>query len=213
MKTGAFVGATSLGGINYQQIGFRGDFPIGKFGFGLDVKVLLDATGKIRKEDWDQWQDYLDKVYYIRYGHRGDPFYIKTGGLDYSYLGYRNIINGYSNMLEYPTVKRYGLEMAVQGDKFGAELFLNDFKEFSMNKPSAVIGGRLTYKLLGDITLGVSAVTDLNQFNGLKDNDKDGYPDEIDFNLMIKMLLQKWTNMMQKDILKLLLMRELQKVI
>jgi hypothetical protein len=180
IKYGPFIGTTTLGGVNYQMLGFRGDFPIGKFGFGLDFQILMDNDGKVRKEDWNEWQDYLDKIYYIRYGRKGDPFYFKTGGLDHSYMGFRNIINGYSNMLEYPTVKRYGLELGFQGEKIGGEFFVNDFKEFSATKPSAIVGGRLTYKVLGKLTIGGSLVSDLNQYNGFKYSDGDDYPDNFD---------------------------------
>ena len=176
-----FIGGVVVDKTNYQQIGIKGDIPIGKLGLGVDINLLIDQNGNIRKEDWNKWTDYLDKIYYIRWAHKGDPFYFKFGGLSYSYIGYRNIINGYSNMLEYPTYKRYGLEMQIQAGKFGLELFANDFKEsFRAKNPSIVAGGRISYKVIGDLTVGGTFVRDFNQYNGLRDTDKDGTPDQID---------------------------------
>ena len=43
----AIIGGISIGGKNYQQIGFRFDVPIGKFGFGLDAQLLIDEDGNI----------------------------------------------------------------------------------------------------------------------------------------------------------------------
>ena len=176
----AVIGATSIGGENYQQIGIRGDFPLGKFGFGLDIQLYLDANGNIRKDDWDEWTDYLDKIYYLRYGQKNDAFYIKLGGLDYTYLGYANIVNGYSNMIEYPTIKRLGMEMAIEINDVKAEVFANNFKELFRDNSSILFGTRLSYKVLGDLEIGATIVTDLNEYNGLEDKDEDGIPDDID---------------------------------
>ncbi len=176
----AVVGATTINGENYQQIGIRGDFPLGKFGFGLDLQLYIDADGEIRKEDWDEWIDYLDKIYYLRWGKKNDPFYIKIGGLDYTYLGYSNIVNGYSNMIEYPAEKRIGMETSFELNDFKTEIFLNDFKELFKKNPSVLIGTRVAYKILGDLEIGATVVTDLNEYNGLNDEDEDGFADDID---------------------------------
>jgi len=176
---GLMTGAVTINGKNYQRLGIRTDVPLGKLGFGVDIELLMDSEGQIRKADWDEWTDYLDKIYYVRYGYRNSPFYMKFGGMDYSYIGYRNIIDGYSNMIEYPDVKRYGLEMSIDTKNFGVELFANDFKELFQNK-SLVLGSRLSYKVIGKLEIGASFATDLNEYNGLKDLDQDDYPDAID---------------------------------
>ncbi len=187
-KVGGVIGAVTADGQNYQQIGFRADIPIWKLGLGVDIQLLIDAKGNIRKADWDEWQDYLDKLYYIRWGHRNEPLYIKVGGLDYSYIGYSNIINGYSNMIQYPSVKRYGGEVSFyipkseSGNKwFGAELFANNFKEMFRDKASMLFGARVFYCPVGKLEIGATFASDLNEYNGLNDNDDDGFPNEIDF--------------------------------
>lgn len=188
---GAVVGAVTIDGMTYQQFALRGDIPIGKFGFGVDLQLLFDEKGQIRKDEWDHWQDYLDKIYYIRYGKRTDPFYIKLGGLDYSYLGYSNIVNGYSNMVQYPSRKRYGGEMSfyVSSEKYdgkplyGASLFFNDVKEAlveSPAKPGIVFGTRVFYRPLRRLELGITFAGDLNEYNAFLDKDGDGVPDAID---------------------------------
>lgn len=181
---GAYIGSVALDGKNYQQIGLNADIPIGKFGFGVCLEFNIDADGNIRKQDWDEWQDYLDKFWYIRYGFKGDPFYARLGGLNYTFLGYNSIVNGYSNMVQYPDIKRYGLEGSFKTQHLDGEYFLNDFKELisgsSARSSSAVLGARVAFKPLWKFQLGVSLVSDLNQYNGLKDSDGDAYPDVFD---------------------------------
>ncbi len=185
-QMGAMFGAITIDGQNYQQLGFLGDFPIGKLGFGLDIQISIDENGQIYKADWDEWHDYLDKIYYVRWAYKGAPFYFKLGGLDYSYMGYSNVINGYTNMVEFPTVKRWGLEMSFHtkddegNKKFGAELFINDFKELFRETPSMIFGTRISYRPFGNLELGFTYAGDYNEFNSLRDFDGDGIPDDID---------------------------------
>lgn len=188
---GVVLGSVTVDGKVYQQFSLRADVPIGKFGFGLDIQMLFDETGQIRTDDWDEWHDYLDKIYYIRYGKKSDPFYIKVGGLDYSYMGYSNIINGYSNMVQYPTRKRYGGEMSffIPSTKYrgkplaGGEIFFNDMKEAFIKepaKPGIVFGTRAFYRPLRFFEVGVSFAGDLNEYNAFLDKDGDGVPNLID---------------------------------
>ncbi len=176
----AVIGAVTVDGKNYQQIGLRLDIPVGKLGFGADIQLLIDEEGNIRKEDWDEFEDYLDKIYYIRWAKKGDPFYIRLGGLDYSYLGYNIIVDGYSNMIEYPHYKRLGMELSFETEKFGGELLINNYKELLTDKPGLLVGTRVFYKVWGDLAVGATVAADLNEYNGLRDNDDDGFPNEID---------------------------------
>lgn len=177
---GAVFGAVSINGQNYQQIGLRPEIKLWKLGIGLDVQVLLDDEGKVREADWNDWLDYVDKVYYIRFGQKGDLFYFRYGGLEWSTLGYGTLIYGYTNMLEYPTYKRQGFELGINAEHWGAEFIINDMKELARDKRGFMGGGRLFVKPFSRLQIGASIAGDLNEYNGLHDSDDDGYPDEID---------------------------------
>jgi len=188
---GAVIGAVTIDGKTYQQFALRTDIPIGKFGFGVDIQLLFDENGQIRKDEWDEWQDYIDKIYYIRYGKKDDPFYIRLGGLDYTYLGYANIVNGYSNMVQYPSRRRYGGELSfwIPAERYkgmpvaGGEFFFNDMKELfveSPRNPAVLVGSRIFYRPLRFLELGITGVADLNEYNAFEDRDGDGVPNLID---------------------------------
>ena len=97
---GGVFGAVTIDGKNYQQMGLRPELKLWKFGVGLDISILLDEDGKIREEDWDDKEDYIDKIYYLRFGQKGDPLYIIYGRIGKTTLGYGTLINGYKNLLE-----------------------------------------------------------------------------------------------------------------
>ncbi|MCK5679114.1 MAG: FecR domain-containing protein, partial [Flavobacteriaceae bacterium] len=84
---GMGVGAVTLDGVLYNQIAARPTFKIGKIGVGLDIVLYIDNEGNIRKDDWDNFASYVDKIFFLSWGNKGDPIYAKVGGLDNITIG------------------------------------------------------------------------------------------------------------------------------
>lgn len=200
ISMGGSVGTTLMNGEIYTRVSFMPELIIGKFGIGLDIELLIDGDGKIRKEDWDDFEDYLAKILYLRYGHRGDPVFGKIGGFyDYT-LGHGLVMKDYTNMLYYPDMKQIGLQLGgrlpvanITLEGFTSNLFKNE-----------ILAGRLTIQplleselpLLNHLILGTTIAHDRNQFKGLMDSDGDNYPDIFDdfpYN-------DKWHNQVDHDI-------------
>jgi len=177
---GGVFGAVTIDGKNYQQIGLRPELKLWKLGIGLDIDILLDEDGRVREEEWNEKKDIIDKIYYVSFGAKGEPFYFKYGGLEQTTLGFGTIIKGYTNLLEYPTYKRQGLELSVDTKYVGMEVIVNDFKELSGKNPALMTGGRLYIKPFSRLQIGGSIAGDFNEYKGLRDTDDDGYPDEVD---------------------------------
>lgn len=175
---GLSAGAAVLDGELYNQIGIRPLITVGKLGIALDLSLYLDADGKIREENWDEPSDFFEKLYFVRWGHPGDPLYIKVGAIDNYRLGYGLLMSRYSNTIQYPSVIRTGLELGIQGETYGFQGMMNNFAE-TFNG-GGVVAGRLSYKVIGDLEIGVSAVADINQYKALNDEDDDGVPDFVD---------------------------------
>ena len=138
----------------------------------------MDQDGNIRKDNWDSARDIFEKLYYVRWGLPGDPFYIKVGAIDNYRLGFGLLMNHYYNTIEYPTVIRTGMELGLQSSKIGFQGMMNNFSE--LTDGGGLMAGRLSYKLIGELEIGASVVFDRNQYKGLKDRDKDGVPDVLD---------------------------------
>jgi hypothetical protein len=180
LNLGLGVGSATIDGTLYNQVALRPELSLGKLGLGLDLPLYIDNEGNIRKDEWDEASDIIDKFLYIRWGQKSDPFWFKWGALNNVTLGYGGLLGGYSNMMEFPSVRKVGINTGISFGNFGTELFLSNMKEFS--RGGTLMGLRGTYKLSDAIplTLGFNFITDMNQFSGLKDSDDDTYPDIFD---------------------------------
>lgn len=178
LRTGVAIGAVTIDDQIYNQIGLRPEFSIGKLGVALDLSLYIDKDGNIRKENWDSPRDIFEKIYYVRWGLRGDPLYIKVGAVDNYRLGFGLLMNRYSNTVEYPDVIRTGMEFGIQTGKIGFDAVLNNFSE--LTNGGGLVGARMSYRLLGKLEIGASLVYDINQYKALKDRDGDGVPDYLD---------------------------------
>ena len=175
---GLGLGSVTIDGDVFYQIALRPEFAFGKIGIGLDLVVYMDAEGNFRKDEWDEASDYLDKLYYLRYATEQDPFFLRIGAMPSVQYGYGALMSGYSNVTEYPQVRRVGFEIGGHiKQSFTLKAFTADLKEMG-----GLVGLRGTYRVAKGfpLTIGVNWVADLNQYGGLKDKDNDGRPDMVD---------------------------------
>ncbi len=177
---GLGVGSATIDGTIYNQVALRPELSFGKLGIGLDLVMYIDNQGSIRKDEWDEASDIIDKFLFIRWGQKSDPFWFKWGSLNNITIGYGGLLAGYSNMMEFPSVRKVGINTGMSFGNFGGELFLSNMKDFS--RGGTLMGLRGTYKLSDAIplTFGLNFIMDMNQFSGLKDVDGDTYPDMFD---------------------------------
>jgi hypothetical protein len=177
---GAF-GAVTIDGKIWNQVALRPVIPIGKFRLALDLVFYIDQDGNIHKDEWDFStgtaikNTLIDKIYYLRYGNRNDPLSFTIGALDDVHLGYGILVNGYSNAVLYPQVRKVGLDVQVKIRSYTVQGFINDFKE-----NLGLVGLRVQAPITMGFPLGLSAVLDRNQYLGLRDRDGDGRPDLLD---------------------------------
>ena len=169
------------------RLAFRPDIPLGRWGLALDIELFIDQEGNFSDHGWEfanstqALDSFLRKIYYVRYGRPADEHYFKIGALDRVSLGYGLIVDRYRNTLQYPGVKKTGLEFRLQqlgALPLGLEGFVNNFQDFQ--EGGALVGGRLFARPAGKLELGFSYVVDLDQYSGLVDRDDDGYPDVVD---------------------------------
>lgn len=181
---GLGIGSVTIDGVIYNQFALRPELKFGKLGVGLDIVLYIDNEGNVRKDDWDVKNDpsvIMDKIMYLSWAQKGDPFWVRFGTLPTVTLGYGGLLNGYSNMMEYPSVRQLGVNMGMQfKEKINTEIFLSNVKD--LMRGGTLLGARASYKFSKalPLTVGANLVVDINQFSGLKDRDGDNYPDVFD---------------------------------
>ncbi len=175
------VGSITIGDQTYSQIRLMPEISIWKFGFGLDIDLLIDSDGNIREEDWDEAEDYLHKLLYIRFAQRRDPFYFKIGSISDYTLGHGLIFNGYSNMLQYPLKRNFGGYVGANTPISGL-----GFEAYSHSvEKNEILGGRVFVKplkvldipIFSNLKVGVNVGVDRNQYARFDDKNGDGFPD------------------------------------
>ncbi len=179
-ELGAGVGSATIDGTDYKQFSLRPVINFGKLGIGLDLVFYLDNDGNFRKEEWDDASDIVDKIQFIRWGSKGEPFWLRLGTLENVSLGYGGLVNGYSNMMEFPTVRRVGINGGFGFAGFKAELFLANVKDFARGGTLSGIRGSYTISDNFPLEIGANFVIDMNQLAGFIDTDGDNYPDIFD---------------------------------
>ena len=165
----------------WGQFALRPTIDIWKLKFGFDIVMYIDQNGKIHQNEWNFSNGtaikntILDKIYFIQYGTRYEPVYIRVGALNRTTLGYGILVNRYSNTFNYPQNRKIGLDTKFQSKYVSLQAFVNNFKE-----NASVVGGRVSSIIPTGLHLGISGVTDQNQYLGLQDRDYDGRPDIVD---------------------------------
>jgi hypothetical protein len=173
-NNGVIAGGFGLNWIDgelYYSFGFRPEISFANFGVGLNLKVDVNKEGNIRKENFNEFSDYMSIIRYIRYGIKNDPLYVKLGALDYHTIGHGSIMYRYNNSPSYD-VQKSGLIVDIDFGLFGFESIYSKFGE------AGVVGLRgymrpLQFTSLGDIPvlgmveIGASVVSDLDQYSGV----------------------------------------------
>ena len=114
------------------------------------------------KSGWDRVamdfvNDLFLKIRFIEWGEQRDPFFFKFGNWDDLTLGHGSIMRHYANDLDFPAVRKLGLNLGVEGKKVGLEAMVSDAAD------PQLFGLRPYWKPFGGkFALGFTAMADLN---------------------------------------------------
>ncbi len=165
------LGLNWINGTPYYTFHFTPEVSFANFGVGLDLRLDVDQQGNLRKEDFNEFSDYLSIIRYVRYGVKHDPVFIKLGALDYYTLGHGSIMYLYNNS---PSIdnRKIGLVMDIDFGKFGFESIYSRFAE------AGVVGFRGYFRplqfseaglipIIGGMEVGASYAGDFDSNAGI----------------------------------------------
>ncbi len=189
------AGVVTVDHEQWTRMALAVDVPIWRFGVCFDLELFLDAKGNFTNKAWDfesgkdAGESLLRKIRYIRFNHSGDPVYTKFGGLDNVTFGYGFVVDRFTNMLQYPGEKLFGLEFELNDlSPIGISLqaLVPDFMDFSND--GGILAGRLGFKpfkmtkkpIIGGLSISGMIATDLNQYASARNWDYSMYGEKWD---------------------------------
>jgi len=137
------LGFSKLGGDYYVLLNLGYEFNLGLIGIGVQAPFNILASceteggcddkvwNQIRKEDWNEFTDYLKMIRYVRYGNKFDEsnmFYARVGQLSNAYIGHATIMNGYINNIDWNTFKP-GVQFDFYTNYGGIETVTDDITD------------------------------------------------------------------------------------
>lgn len=168
---GGGLGVTWIDDQPFYSLRFIPEIGLANFGVGLDLNLQFSPEGKLRKENFNEFSDYLSIIRYARYGQKNDPFYVRLGALDYATLGHGTIMYLYNNSPSYDT-RKIGMELDIDFTNFGFESVYGNFGQ------AGVLGIRgfvrpLKFSsagdipILGSLEIGATFAGDYNENAGV----------------------------------------------
>lgn len=184
---GVFTGGAGLMWIDgepHYRISLRPEVSFANFGIGLDLNLDFDKEGKLRKENFNEFSDYLSLIRYARYGLKNEPVYIKLGALDYHTIGHGTIMSQYNNSPSFDT-RKIGLVFDIDFGQFGFESIYGTFGEGGIFGLRGYVrplqfNQSTDLPILRNIEIGATYATDFNQYAGVLNGAYDPLKDEFE---------------------------------
>lgn len=163
--TGGF-GLNWIDGKPHYRFGFQPEISFMNFGVGLDLILDFEPSGKLRKENFNEFSDYLSIIRYLRYGMKDEPVYIRLGTLGYYSLGHGTIMNNYNNSPTFDN-RRIGLIADINFGKFGFESIYGSFGQAGiLGVRGYVLPIQFTsasnLPIISNLELGLTLISDFN---------------------------------------------------
>ncbi len=90
----------------WSKIGAIPRFSHNNISFAYDLTFYFDENNNLRKTDWDTFDDYIRKIYYVYYGKPGDKVSARVEMIDDLTLGSGAIFRNYCGSLRYPLLDK-----------------------------------------------------------------------------------------------------------
>ncbi|ANW97154.1 hypothetical protein AXE80_13040 [Wenyingzhuangia fucanilytica] len=167
----ANLGVTSIGDQTFIGMRVQPEFSFGKFGLGLDVPLLFNASnGEMRTEEFNNGVGILRMVRYLSYGKKKqDPVYVKLGDMTGEQLGYGAMLGNYSNSVSFER-RKVGISADVTFKEIlGLEAIYSDLNFNGSQKLFAVRPyyrpfGKTNIPVVKTIEFGVSFASDKDDY-------------------------------------------------
>lgn len=167
-------GVATYGGERYYYGGWLYRVDIYRLRIVYNLWFAMSSKGRFYSEAWDEWSDLLDNIHYIELFRPQDPFYIRAGMIENLTFGHGLLVDNYSNAVFPPFEKKSGIRTTLNLKNTRTELFVNDIAY------PRLMGLYFRWDANRRFSTDFTFAGDLDQLVGIKDSDRDGFPDRID---------------------------------
>ena len=185
---GMEIGSFTADGQFYSKLLLQPTFSIGKLKLALYLPIIYQddifdpgnwykpagnnewSFGSDQDDGWDiaadAVRDLFMKIRYLKWGKQGDPFYFKLGNLNDMTLGHGILMLNYANDVDFPAVRKVGLNLGINTPKITLELVGDDLAN------PQIFGTRLAFRPFDGFPLGFgfSGVTDINPAKDIEED-------------------------------------------
>jgi hypothetical protein len=168
------LGVTWINGVSYMTVSLSPEFSFGEFGVGLRLDLLFNTQDnfKFRTVGWEDASSIARAIRYIRYAHKGAPFYARLGSLTAARLGHGFQMWYYSNEAEYDN-RKFGLALDLDFGPAGMESVTSSLAKLE------IIGGRIYVRpmyyteipVISNLEFGATLVSDRDPDNNSETDD------------------------------------------
>jgi hypothetical protein len=157
---------------NYYEFALRPEAQYGNFAFGLDATLRFDDQGDLRKVDWQNFDDVLRAIRYVRYSSdlkglfgetmqdQNSKVFLRVGQLENVTLGSGSIVSNYRSNASFDD-RKVGAEVKVSTNEWRIEAFTSNLAR------AELVGARAELRevmqkeyFIKDIKLGATAAFD-----------------------------------------------------
>jgi len=188
------IGTVTIDGNTWSKAIIKPRFEFGKLKLGLYLPIVY-RDDLFNRDQWytpegnDEWSFGFDygweeqpyeafqdslvdlslKIQYLEWGEQRDSFYLKLGNLHNMTIGHGTIMKNFANDLDFPAVRRVGINFGIDGEKAGIEGVVNDFA-----RPE-IFGGRFYVRPVGKLALGISSIVDIDPLSKASETVQDSF--------------------------------------
>jgi hypothetical protein len=119
----------------------------------------------------DFLRDLTLKIRFIEFGEQRDPFFFKVGNVESMTIGHGSIVRDYANDIDFPAVRRVGVNLGLDFTGFGLETLVNDLAE------PEIFGLRAYFRPFAPglrAAIGLTGVTDIDPAGDLPETNSEG---------------------------------------
>ena len=166
------LGSSHISPNQYFLLGVSPSYNSMLFDIELNFNGYISMSDNSRNmNQYTDFFDILNNIEHFKYKSYNENFIIQLGNIWGLTFGHGNLLKEYSNMLDFPRVKKTGLYLFYRTNRrdIKFDMFISDLEEFTSSSGLFGLRGSIFLSEKFPLTLGFGIIQDNNQFSSISD--------------------------------------------